>query len=195
MATFKIKSPISEDTVKKLKVGTKVLITGVICVARDAAHKRLVEALDKKEKLPFDIKGQTIFYMGPSPARPGQVIGAAGPTTSARMDGFTPRLLESGLRAMIGKGERSQAVMDAIKKYNGIYFVAAGGAGALLPKQLRSLSLSPIPTSVPKQSSGLRSRTSRRLSPMTFTAGTYSRKRRRSTAGWAFRREHGRLHF
>jgi fumarate hydratase subunit beta len=145
METLEIKSPIPEETVGKLKIGTKVLITGVIYVARDAAHKRLVEALDKGEKLPFDIKGQTIFYMGPSPARPGRVIGAAGPTTSARMDGFTPRLLQNGLRGMIGKGERSQAVRDAIKKYHGVYFVAAGGAGALLAKTVKKSDLVAYP--------------------------------------------------
>ena len=145
MAALKIKSPVREETVKKLKVGTKVLISGVIYVARDSAHKRLVEALDKGEKLPFDVKGQTIFYMGPSPARPGQPIGASGPTTSSRMDAFTPRLLENGLRVMIGKGERSQSVRDAIRKYNGVYLVTLGGAGALLAKTVQKSDLVAYP--------------------------------------------------
>lgn len=145
METLKIKSPIPEETVKKLKAGMKVLMSGVIYVARDAAHKRMVEALDRGEKLPFDIKGQTIFYMGPSPARPGQVIGAAGPTTSSRMDAFTPRLMSVGLRSMIGKGERSQAVRDAIKEYAGVHFIAYGGAGALVAKTVKKSELIAYP--------------------------------------------------
>jgi len=120
-----------------LTVGTQVLISGIIYVGRDAAHKRLIEALDKGDELPFDIKGQTMYYMGPSPARPGEVIGSAGPTTSTRMDGYTPRLLAAGLKAMIGKGDRSPEVKDAIKKYKAIYLVAVGGAGALLAKTIK----------------------------------------------------------
>jgi fumarate hydratase subunit beta len=137
MATINIKTPLDEETIKKLKAGDQVFITGVIYTARDAAHKRLVEALDKGEKLPFDLTDQTIYYMGPSPAKPGQVIGSAGPTTSGRMDGYAPRLMAAGLKGMIGKGNRSQAVRDAIKKYKAIYFAAIGGAGALISKSIK----------------------------------------------------------
>jgi fumarate hydratase subunit beta len=108
----------------------------VLYVARDAAHKKMVEALEKGEPLPFDIKGQTIYYMGPSPAPPGKVIGAAGPTTSARMDVYTPRLLAAGLKGMIGKGARSQEVKDALKKHRAVYMAAVGGAGALISKTI-----------------------------------------------------------
>jgi len=108
----------------------------VLYVARDAAHKRMVEALDKGDHLPFNIKGQTIYYLGPSPAPPGKVIGSAGPTTSSRMDVYTPRLLAAGLKGMIGKGARSQEVKDALKKYKAVYLAAVGGAGALLSKTI-----------------------------------------------------------
>jgi len=132
-----INSPIDAETIEKLKVGTQVLISGVIYTARDAAHHRLIQALDKGDKLPFDPEGQTIYYMGPSPARPGQVIGSAGPTTSSRMDVFTPRLLAAGLKAMIGKGDRSPAVREAITKHKAVYFVTIGGAAALLAKSIK----------------------------------------------------------
>jgi fumarate hydratase subunit beta len=137
MATINIKTPLDEETIGKLKAGDQVFITGVIYTARDAAHKRLVEALDKGEKLPFDVTNQTIYYMGPSPAKPGQVIGSAGPTTSGRMDSYAPRLMAAGLKGMIGKGNRSQAVKDAIKKYKAVYFAAIGGAGALISKSIK----------------------------------------------------------
>jgi fumarate hydratase subunit beta len=137
MATLNIKTPLDEETIKKLKAGDQVFITGVIYSARDAAHKRLVEVLDRGEKLPFDIANQVVYYMGPSPAKPGQVIGSAGPTTSGRMDSYTPRLMAAGLKGMIGKGNRSQAVKDAIKQYKGIYFAAIGGAGALISKSIK----------------------------------------------------------
>ncbi|MDD4874366.1 MAG: Fe-S-containing hydro-lyase [Dehalococcoidales bacterium] len=137
MDTVKITSPIDEKLIKGLKTGTKVLISGVIYTARDAAHMRMVQALEKGEELPFDIYGQTIYYMGPSPARPGQVIGSAGPTTSSRMDSFTPQLLSKGLRAIIGKGNRSTEVIEALKKYNAVYFVTFGGAGALISKCIK----------------------------------------------------------
>jgi fumarate hydratase subunit beta len=114
-----------------------VLISGVVYTARDAAHQRLIQALDKGEKLPFDLKGQTLYYMGPSPTRPGQVIGSAGPTTSRRMDVYTPRLIAAGIRAMMGKGNRSPEVREAIKKYKAVYFVTIGGAGALLSKSIK----------------------------------------------------------
>lgn len=131
-----ITSPLDEKTVKELKAGDQVLITGVIYTARDAAHKRMVEALDRGEPLPFDVKGQTIYYMGPSPAKPGQVIGSAGPTTAGRMDFYAPRLMAEGLRVMIAKGARSPAVKEAIKKYKGVYFASIGGAGALVAKTI-----------------------------------------------------------
>lgn len=137
MKTLNIKSPLDETTVEKLRAGDQVFITGVIYAARDAAHKRLVETLDKGEKLPFDLTNQTIYYMGPTPAKPGQVIGSAGPTTSGRMDTYTPRLIAAGLRGMIGKGNRSQSVKDAIKKYKAVYFAAIGGAGALISKSIK----------------------------------------------------------
>jgi fumarate hydratase subunit beta len=137
MATINIKTPLDEETIKKLKAGDQAFISGVIYTARDAAHKRLVEALDKGEKLPFDLTNQTVYYMGPSPAKPGQVIGSAGPTTSGRMDSYAPRLMAAGLKGMIGKGNRSQAVKDAIKKYKAVYFAAIGGAGALISRSIK----------------------------------------------------------
>ncbi|HEY49671.1 MAG TPA: Fe-S-containing hydro-lyase [Dehalococcoidia bacterium] len=132
----RITSPISTDIIEKLRAGDQVLISGVIYVGRDAAHKRLIETLDKGEQLPFDIQGQTIYYMGPSPTKPGHVIGSAGPTTSGRMDAYTPRLLSVGLRAMIGKGLRSEAVKEALKKHRGVYLAAVGGAAALIAKSI-----------------------------------------------------------
>jgi fumarate hydratase subunit beta len=133
----KITSPIKTEELEKLTVGTQVLISGVIYTARDAAHQRLSQALEKGEKLPFDLKGQTLYYMGPSPARSGQVIGSAGPTTSSRMDRYTPRLLATGIRAMMGKGNRSPEVREAMKKYKAVYFATIGGAGALLSKSIK----------------------------------------------------------
>lgn len=130
----KIEMPVSKETAKTLKAGDYVYLTGTIYTARDAAHKRLYEAMEEGEKLPLDIKGQTIYYMGPSPAREGRVIGSAGPTTSSRMDKYTPKLLEEGMVGMIGKGKRSREVLDAIVKYQGVYLAAVGGAGALLSK-------------------------------------------------------------
>jgi len=134
--TKKITSPMSEDVIKGLKAGDQVLISGVVYVGRDAAHKRLVEALDRGDKLPFEVKGQTIYYMGPSPTKPGKVIGSAGPTTSGRMDAYTPRMLEAGLKAMIGKGLRSPEVKEAIKKHRAVYLASTGGAAALIAKSI-----------------------------------------------------------
>ena len=131
-----ITSPIDEKTIESLHAGDQVLISGVMYVGRDAAHKRLVETLDKGEQLPFDVKGQTIYYMGPSPTKPGHVIGSAGPTTSGRMDAYTPRMLEAGLKAMIGKGLRSPDVKEAIKKHKAVYFAATGGAAALIARSI-----------------------------------------------------------
>jgi len=131
-----INSPIDVKTIEQLRVGTQVLISGVVYTARDAAHHRLVQALEKGESLPFDLEGQTLYYMGPSPARPGQIIGSGGPTTSSRMDIYTPRLIAAGIRAMIGKGHRSPAVREAIKKHKAVYFATTGGIGALLAKTI-----------------------------------------------------------
>lgn len=137
MEPKRIKAPLTDDVVKSLKAGDNVLISGVIYTARDAAHKKLVELMDKNEALPIDLQGQFIYYVGPTPAKPGQAIGSAGPTTSGRMDAYTPRMLEKGMKACIGKGLRSQAVKDALKKYNGVYLAAVGGAGALLSKRIK----------------------------------------------------------
>ena len=137
MKVVEIKTPIDEKTIESLEAGDQVYITGVIYSARDAAHKRLVEALDKKEKLPLDIKNQIIYYMGPAPAKPGYATGSAGPTTSVRMDPYSPRLMAEGLKVMIGKGNRKAAVIDAMKKYKAVYLAAIGGAGALISKSIK----------------------------------------------------------
>ena len=133
----KIALPLTDETLKDLKAGDEVLLTGVMYVARDAAHKRMIEALDQGKPLPFDIRRQTIYFMGPSPARPGQLIGSAGPTTSGRMDSYSPRLIAEGLKGMIGKGMRSPAVKDAMKQYKAVYFGAIGGAGALAARSIK----------------------------------------------------------
>ncbi|UCE97126.1 MAG: fumarate hydratase C-terminal domain-containing protein [Dehalococcoidia bacterium] len=125
-------SPFIPEIIEKLKIGMLVLISGIVYTARDAAHNKLVHAINSGKELPFRLEGQTLYYMGPSPARPGQVIGSAGPTTSGRMDVYTPTLLAAGLKAMIGKGGRSEEVKSAINDYQAIYFVTIGGAGALL---------------------------------------------------------------
>lgn len=129
-----IQAPITREEARQLKSGDYIYITGTIYTARDAAHKRMQEALDRGEKLPFSIKGNMIYYMGPSPARENRPIGSAGPTTASRMDRYTPALLDLGLGAMIGKGKRSQAVIDAIVRNEAVYFAAIGGAGAILSK-------------------------------------------------------------
>jgi fumarate hydratase subunit beta len=130
--------PLTDETISKLHAGDHVRLTGVIYTARDAAHKRLIEALDKGEPLPVDIKGQVVYYVGPTPARPGRVIGAAGPTTSMRLNPYTPRLLEHGLKGAIGKGGRNREVREALKKHRAVYFLAVGGTGALLSKRVKS---------------------------------------------------------
>ncbi len=132
----KIQVPISKEDAKSLKAGDYVYLTGTIYTARDAAHKRMQEALDKGNELPFDVTGNVIYYMGPSPAREGRPIGSAGPTTASRMDKYTPKLLNMGLGAMIGKGKRSQAVIDAVIRNGSVYFAAIGGAGALLSQRI-----------------------------------------------------------
>lgn len=137
----KITTPITDEMLKDLKAGDSVLLSGYIYTSRDAGHKRLVELLKKGEKLPFDIKDQVIYYVGPTPAKPGMAIGSAGPTTSYRMDAYTPALLEAGLNGMIGKGLRGAEVVEAMKKYGAVYFAAIGGAAALTAKCVKSAEL------------------------------------------------------
>ncbi len=133
----RITTPLTDEVVEDLRIGDKVLITGIIYTGRDAAHKRLIELIDRGEDLPIDIKGQIIYYVGPSPAKPGKPIGSAGPTTSGRMDPYAPKLLERGLKGMIGKGMRSQAVKDAMVKHKAVYLGATGGAAALIAKAIK----------------------------------------------------------
>jgi fumarate hydratase subunit beta len=134
---IKITPPLKEGDVERLRAGDRVLITGVLYTARDAAHRRLVALIDKGEELPFDLKGQLLYYVGPTPAKPGQVIGSAGPTTSGRMDSYTPRLLQLGLKATIGKGQRSEEVIEAMKRYRAVYMAAVGGAAALIARTIK----------------------------------------------------------
>ena len=134
----KINLPITDDDIKNLKAGDSVLLTGSIITGRDAAHKRLYELIEKGEELPVDIKGELIYYVGPAPAKPGYAVGPAGPTSSYRMDKYAPALLDLGLKGMIGKGARSQAVIDSIVKNNCVYFAAIGGAAALIAKSIKS---------------------------------------------------------
>lgn len=133
----RITTPLTAEKVKDLKAGDAVLLSGVIYTSRDAGHKRLVESLNKGEELPVDLKDQIIYYVGPSPEKPGQPIGSAGPTTSYRMDPYTPQLLDHGLKGMIGKGLRSKEVVDAIKRNTAVYFAAIGGAAALMGKAVK----------------------------------------------------------
>jgi len=137
MSVKKITTPLTDEAVMDLKAGDNLLITGVIYTGRDAAHKRLVELIEKGEELPVDLEGQIIYYVGPAPAKPGQVIGSAGPTTSGRMDSYTPPVLAKGMKGCIGKGSRSQEVKDALVKYKAVYLAATGGAGALLAKAIK----------------------------------------------------------
>ena len=130
----KIQVPFQKDQAEQLKAGDYVYLSGTIYTARDAAHKRMFESMKRGEELPISLDGNILYYLGPSPAREGQVIGSAGPTTSSRMDKYTPDMLAAGLKGMVGKGKRSQAVIDAMKKYKAVYFAAVGGAGALLSK-------------------------------------------------------------
>jgi fumarate hydratase subunit beta len=132
----KLKAPLSEEDVRALRAADEVLINGALYTARDMAHKRLCEAIDSGEKLPFELEGAIIYFVGPTPARLGRPIGAAGPTTSSRMDPFSPKLIARGLKAMIGKGYRNEEVREALKKYGAIHLSAIGGAGALLSKHI-----------------------------------------------------------
>jgi len=136
--TYHLTTPLKEETTRGLKSGDIVYLSGVIYTARDAAHKKLVDLIEAGEELPFDLEGSIIYFVGPTPPKPGDPIGSAGPTTSYRMDSYSPTMLKYGSKGMIGKGKRSQEVKDACKEYGGIYFGATGGAGALLGKQIRS---------------------------------------------------------
>lgn len=138
---YHITLPFTKEDKEKIKAGDILYLDGVMYSARDAAHKRMSECLEKGEKLPIDLKGQVIYYLGPTPARPGSVIGSAGPTTSSRMDKYTPDLLDLGLSAMIGKGKRSEKVLEAIKRNRALYLGATGGAGALLSKCIKKSDL------------------------------------------------------
>ena len=133
-----IKAPLNDDEVKMLKAGDYVYISGTIYTARDAAHKRMYEALQNGQEVPMPLKNNIVYYMGPSPAREGRPIGSAGPTTASRMDRYAPKLLDLGLTAMIGKGKRSKEVLDAVKRNGSVYFAAVGGAGALLSKCIKT---------------------------------------------------------
>ncbi len=136
MAEFTLSTPFDDRIVETLKAGDIVKINGKILTGRDAAHKKMMELIEAGKTLPFDLKGQVIYYVGPTPAKPGMVIGAAGPTTSSRMDPYAPKLIEMGLKGMIGKGYRNKDVVDAMKKHKAVYFGAVGGAGALLSKSI-----------------------------------------------------------
>lgn len=131
-----ITTPLSDKVIADLRAGDQVLISGTLYVGRDAAHKRLVELLEQGRELPFDVRGQIIYYMGPAPAKPGHVSGSAGPTTSGRMDPYTPAMLKAGLKGMVGKGNRSAAVRQAIREHKAVYFAAIGGAGALIARSI-----------------------------------------------------------
>jgi len=138
MSEIKVTTPLNEEVISKWRSGDKILISGIIYTGRDAAHKRLVELIDKGESLPFDVKGQIIYFVGPTPARPGRAVGSAGPTTSYRMDAYSPRLIEKGLKGMIGKGSRSKEVIEAMMKHKCVYMTAVGGAGALISRCIKS---------------------------------------------------------
>ena len=133
----RITAPFDDATARSLKAGEKVLITGTILAARDAAHKRMVECLDRGEKLPVDLTGQVVYYVGPTPAKPGKPVGSAGPTTAGRMDAYAPRLMDEGLKGMIGKGYRKPEVVESMKKNGVPYLAAVGGAGALIAERIK----------------------------------------------------------
>jgi len=170
MSLLHLTTPLSGATVRSLHAGDQVQLSGALYTARDAAHQRLVALLDRGEKLPFDLEGQIIYYVGPSPAPPGKVIGSAGPTSSYRMDPYTVPLLERGLKGMIGKGERDEEVVRAMKEHRAVYFAAVGGAGALLarcikkseiiayedlgPEAIRRLQVEDFPVIVAQDSTG-----------------------------------------
>ena len=143
--TIKLTPPLNDQDVMQLEIGDKVLVSGVIYTARDAAHKRLIDLINAGKPLPMEIKGQILYYVGPSPARPGRVIGAAGPTTSYRMDSYAPTLIKLGLKAMIGKGKRSPEVIRAMQEYKAVYLGATGGAGALISQCIKAAQVVAFP--------------------------------------------------
>jgi len=134
---IRLKTPLRDEDVERLKIGDRVLISGILYTGRDAAHRRLFDLIKEGKELPFDIRGQIIYYVGPTPGAPGKVFGSAGPTTSYRMDAYPPAFIERGLKGMIGKGMRSDSVKEAMRKYKAVYFAATGGAGALLAKRIK----------------------------------------------------------
>lgn len=137
MTPIRLTTPVTDDIIKQLRIGQKVLINGILYTGRDAAHAKLVALIDNGQELPIDLKGQIIYYVGPSPAKPGRIIGSAGPTTSGRMDLYAPKLIALGLKGMVGKGKRSSEVIEAIKHYSSVYFAAVGGAAALISKTIK----------------------------------------------------------
>ncbi|MCG8400192.1 MAG: Fe-S-containing hydro-lyase [Firmicutes bacterium] len=137
MTKIKLTTPLTDELVEKLRIGQKVFLNGVLYTGRDAAHKKIVELLESEKKLPIDLRGQVIYYVGPSPAKPGRVIGSAGPTTSGRMDAYAPKLMAMGLKGMVGKGKRSPEVIKAMKHYKAVYFAAVGGAAALISRCIK----------------------------------------------------------
>jgi len=137
MSEIRLKTPLTDDVIKTLNIGDNVLLSGIIYTGRDAAHKRFIQAIENGESLPFDINGQVIYYVGPAPAKPGMPIGSAGPTTSYRMDAYTPQLLKLGLKGMIGKGPRGKPVVDAMIENVAVYFTAVGGAAALIARSVK----------------------------------------------------------
>ena len=146
MNTIELTTPLDETTVRTLKAGDRVLLSGVIWTGRDQAHKRLVALLDEGKELPCELRDQVIYFVGPCPAKPGRPIGSAGPTTSGRMDAYSPRLIaDCGLRGMIGKGARNAAVNEAMRKYGAVYFAATGGAGALIARCVKKCDLIAFP--------------------------------------------------
>lgn len=139
--TYYLTSPVEKEQLLELKAGDEVFLSGIIYTGRDAAHKRLFDMLERGEPLPFDLKGQIIYYVGPCPAPPGKVIGSAGPTTSLRMDAYAPRFIEAGLYGMIGKGARGDKVIEAMKRFGAVYFGAVGGAGALMASAIKKVEI------------------------------------------------------
>ena len=138
---YKLTTPVSREDLAQLRVGDTVLLSGIVYTARDAAHKRMTEALDAGQELPFALEGSAIYYVGPTPEKPGQVIGSAGPTTAGRMDAYSPRLLDLGNKIMIGKGKRDAAVKEAVVRNGAVYLAAIGGAGALMAQSVKSLEI------------------------------------------------------
>lgn len=138
---YRLHTPVTKEDLAPLRAGDTVILSGIVYTARDAAHKRMMERLDNGEELPFDVNGSAIYYVGPTPEKPGEIIGSAGPTTSGRMDAYSPRLLDLGQPIMIGKGKRNQAVKDAIKRNGAVYLAAVGGAGALMAASVKSVKI------------------------------------------------------